>query len=225
MITAGNTFDSHSTSSGYTWSFWIKISSQGAAKTYDIIYADTFDFWMHIDTTGAPTYNYIEIETSMGGGSDMLYDGHINDGSPNASVFTLNTWYHVVYTQLENNHKLYINGSLVCEHTGFGTGIGTISAGNLYLVSANNDDPEVYMDEASFWTKNLSAAEVQEIYNSGSPADLNSHSAFDYLSMWWMMGDQDPDLDAAGLTITDRIGGFDLLLNTKTWGRVVDTPP
>jgi hypothetical protein len=45
------------------------------------------------------------------------------------------------------------------------------------------------VDEISVWNKELSTPEVVEIYNSGSPPDLNDHSAAVNLVSWWRMGD------------------------------------
>jgi hypothetical protein len=47
------------------------------------------------------------------------------------------------------------------------------------------------LDEVSIWNKTLSPAEVANIYNSGSPADLAQHSAAANLVGWWRMGDGD----------------------------------
>lgn len=46
-------------------------------------------------------------------------------------------------------------------------------------------------DEVSIWTKTLSSGEVSEIYNSGAPTSLTSHSAAANLLGWWRMGDGD----------------------------------
>ena len=45
------------------------------------------------------------------------------------------------------------------------------------------------MDEASLWSKALTAAEILELYNSGEPGDLQSHSAVGNLKGWYRMGD------------------------------------
>ena len=45
------------------------------------------------------------------------------------------------------------------------------------------------LDEISVWNKALSGPEIAEIYNSGSPPDLDDHSATANLVSWWRMGD------------------------------------
>lgn len=51
------------------------------------------------------------------------------------------------------------------------------------------------LDEVAVWNKEISSAEAADIYNSGSPGDLNAHSAAADLISWWRMGDGD---DGAG---------------------------
>jgi hypothetical protein len=60
------------------------------------------------------------------------------------------------------------------------------------------------IDEVSVWNKELTLAEVQEIYNSGSPTDLSQHSATANLLSWWRMGDLTDDLTGGTGTIYDR---------------------
>jgi hypothetical protein len=45
------------------------------------------------------------------------------------------------------------------------------------------------LDEISVWNKKLSGGEVTDVYNSGAPTDLNTHSAAADLLGWWRMGD------------------------------------
>jgi len=63
------------------------------------------------------------------------------------------------------------------------------------------------IDEPAVWDKELTAAEITELYNGGTPFDLTQHSAASNLVSWWRMGD-DPSDDATGTTgnIEDQIG-------------------
>ena len=45
------------------------------------------------------------------------------------------------------------------------------------------------LDEAGIWSKALSSGEVAEIYNSGAPTDLATHSAVSNLVSYWRNGD------------------------------------
>jgi len=57
-------------------------------------------------------------------------------------------------------------------------------------------DPSSYawwgsLDEVAVWDKELSSAEMDAIWNSGTPSNLNVHSAQADLLGWWRMGDGD----------------------------------
>ena len=49
------------------------------------------------------------------------------------------------------------------------------------------------MDEFSTWKKTLTASEVTELYNNGSPSDLTQHSAATDLQRWFRFGDTTGD--------------------------------
>jgi hypothetical protein len=92
--------------------------------------------------------------------------------------FSTNTWYHVVATKLVNgNMNLYLNGSLV------GTKVTTVNPTYLATVSkpcigALNIPARgsigyfaqsgFAVDELNLWTKELTATEVTDLYNSGA---------------------------------------------------------
>ena len=82
------------------------------------------------------------------------------------------------------------------------------------------------IDEVSYWDKALSSTEVTELYNSGSAADLTSHSAASNLVSWWRMGDNaSDDLTADTGQITDVEGSNNLIpRNTTSSSKVEDTP-
>ena len=73
------------------------------------------------------------------------------------------------------------------------------------------------IDEVSYWDKALSSSEITELYNSGSAADLSSHSAVSDLVSWWRMGDNaSDDLTADTGQITDVEGSNNLIPRNTT---------
>jgi hypothetical protein len=82
------------------------------------------------------------------------------------------------------------------------------------IIIGSNLDPATggyngLVDEVSIWNKELSSAEVSEIYNSGSPARLAEHSAASSLLSWWRMGDgsgDSSDSSDSGARIYDQSG-------------------
>lgn len=82
------------------------------------------------------------------------------------------------------------------------------------------------LDEISLWDKVLTLAEAQEIYNSGNPDNLSTHSASANLLNWWRMGD-DPLDDATGGAgnIQDQVGGINgTPVNTDAGDIEADVP-
>lgn len=85
---------------------------------------------------------------------------------------SINTWYHVTITRKSaTNTKIYINGSLDATGTSvkdtvynpvtFSSSIGnTVGVGGGYVNGR--------IDGLSFWTRELSAADVTQLYNSGN---------------------------------------------------------
>jgi hypothetical protein len=67
-----------------------------------------------------------------------------------------------------------------------------ISTGTLRIGSYPNGDAiNARIDEVAIWETELDPSEVTEIWNSGAPGDLSSHSEVANLVHWWRMGDFD----------------------------------
>lgn len=76
---------------------------------------------------------------------------------------------------------------------GFGGLLLNHFAANGTTSPAPSSSANLTIDEFSTWKKTLSLSEVQEIYNSGTPADLESHSAASDLQRWFRFGDTTGD--------------------------------
>lgn len=156
----------------------------------------------------------------------------------------LGTWVHLVFTYdgsaTTGGIKAYVNGSdddrNHWKSAGFGTGtstsnsdpflIGAAKANHGVLAGGNQGTFDGKIDEVSYWGKAISASEVTEIYNSGTPADLAQHSAYDDLTSWYRMGDHaSDDLTADSGQVTDAKGSNHLTpKNTTSSNKVEDTP-
>lgn len=104
-------------------------------------------------------------------------------------------WHHVAITMPAggdiNGTKAYMDGApLSVDSTtnnsyNTGTNVNVVVGariGNTNFFAGN-------IDEVSIWNVELTATEVVEIYNSGTPADLLSHSKAASLFNWWRMGE------------------------------------
>ena len=180
-------------------------------------------------TTGTSQMTIVNIKEASYHGHDFQIthreattrlDVYINGGSAfrNASV-SLNDdqWYHILVTVNKpasgyaNKCKAYLDGSLVTNSSGtnvqqvadtnnnFTIGIQEKGTSSTVLTAAWNG----FIDEVAIWTKELSASEVTDVYNSGTPGDVSTISD---LANWWRMGDND---SGTGTTVTDNAGSDD----------------
>jgi len=163
-----------------------------------------------------------------------------NDGtaSTNAKVYdnTVNiddgNWHHVALTFTTDTLTLYVDGAVVSSPTKLLDGtVNTLfnNTGVLRMAAFNTGttSPMVgNIDEPSYWDKQLSAAEISEIYNGGVPTDLTTHSASANLIEWWRNGD-DPLDDSTADTgvITAQVSDNDgIPRNTESGDIVIDSP-
>lgn len=152
---------------------------------------------------------------------EVLYQGSSSGTLTCTTIPTLSAgnWAHVCVTKSNSPNSgtflIYLDGALVAV-TRTGTTInGGFSMSNNLILGARGADTASqryfagHIDEVSFWDDDLTAAEVEEIYNLGSPADLNLHSAAGAnLVSWWRCG----DASDTSLIMFDQIGNADFSL-------------
>lgn len=120
-------------------------------------------------------------------------------GSPiHTTSFTISAgvWTHLVITFSGNSN---MNGIRVYKNSVVGATPSSSALSGGWLVGQDfnlgSRNAGYYysgkMDEVTVWNKDLSQAEVTELYNTGQPLNPSSHSAFAYLVNYWKMGDAD----------------------------------
>lgn len=120
-------------------------------------------------------------------------------------VLTSLAWNHVVFTYSGNSNfngwKCYLNGVASAVLPSSSAMSGTMAntsnlmfgaRNNIFYFSGNIDEPAVF-------NKALSAAEVLELYNTGTPIDLSTFSDYGSILSFWRCGDGD-----VAPTITDQ---------------------
>jgi len=146
------------------------------------------------------------------------------------SVLSAGVWHHVVVTfsaagQDESDLTMYLDGSSI-THTAVANTLSTaISSSSPFAVGHRVSTFQFpylgLIDEHSIWSTELSAAEVTEIYNGGTPANLLVHSEIANLDSWYRMGDENQFP-----TIPDQIGSADLtMVNLSAGAFDSDVPP
>lgn len=156
--------------------------------------------------------NEYRVYTSAGG--DIYWFLYDNNTSNYLRADTINSWgggewLNIVCTYdgsaSTSGMKIYVNGvdeSLTTATAG--TYVAMHDTSSDFLLVSNPTSGtyyEGYECHASMWNKELSLCEAREIYNDGSPTDLNSHTASANLVSWWKMDGSD-----AGSTATDSAG-------------------
>tara|TARA_R110000824_G_scaffold28907_6_gene96694 strand:+ start:3284 stop:12988 length:9705 start_codon:yes stop_codon:yes gene_type:complete len=130
-----------------------------------------------------------------------------------AGQVAIDTWQHFTATYpggTSGTTKIYINGSEASyDSQPLGApsliatadcviGAGSINAGTTKCLAGN-------MCDVAVWDKELSSAEVLEIYGEGERVKLSSTSCESNLLSWWMLGNGDGDTYNG--TVYDEVGG------------------
>jgi hypothetical protein len=189
--------------------------------------AFSFSAWVYLDTLGSlrivasnqrPSPNTDGFFFGTNTSNQFIFYLQGNSGSINriqltsTTTISVNTWTHVCATKSTSSAassvKIYIDNSSDTLTTVYDNLTVNPSVSNMFLGARDRSGAQDfwtgYMDEISFWDKELTSGEVSEIYNSGCPNDLNAHSASGNLVSWWKMGEGDTIS-----TITDQVGSND----------------
>ncbi len=171
------------------------VKKLGTHSVYFDNNADAFAFtsgspsWGSITNLSMATWVYWQ---GASGGFEMIFDGYgdasnqsvifaiqdsndtpqiySKDGNWHSSTSTVakNSWVHLGYSVSHSYKKFYINGALT--NTVSGTyQIGSAASHN--RIGARNNDThgfDGYLDQTLFWTKDISAQEMTDLYNGGS---------------------------------------------------------
>src|ERR1035437_5058352 len=103
---------------------------------------------------GSASSGYLSLDANV----DSSWQGMV------ASVPSLGTWHHIVYTFTSGVQKMYIDNSVVSS-AGFSGSLATNSA-SLYFGNDDNDS-SFYMDDVRICNRAWSAGEIQAVYSGG----------------------------------------------------------
>ncbi len=211
-VQVGN-YDALAGAQAGSWSFWYNTkSTAGRTKNCSWLVGPTS--WIQPSGTVMSGNAEFTLNTSNGLQRTSVsgsYSRRIFLDASDAS--SLNEWVHVVGTYDGSNLRVYVDGEQKGLVNEAGTNIvdfpatGTITTGNIQIGSGNN---LVYFLSAmysnlSIWDKALTLSEINEIYNSGQPKSLSSHTAASNLISWWT-------LDNFTTGLVDSIGGYNASL-------------
>jgi len=180
----------------------------GNITTLNGVTQASWSFWFKIENT-----NTVYILGQWGSGTDrQIYvllippSNRIDVGlaanvgfRSTTTTLAIDTWYNMVITYNGGNApsstrcKLYIN-EVEQTNGGFTGPTSLYSPTSNFTIGKRNDlgwgEITGNFDEFAIFDTELNQTEVTEIYNSGTPNDLATHSKSDDLKHWWRMGDK-----------------------------------
>ena len=163
---------------------WVRVLGKGNStnRTYGVWYnysSDTFLF---------QRYN--------SGGGFSLTQG--------SAGITLNKWYHIAGTSNGSSHTLYINGQSVATTTTTGPFYSSTETVNIGDASFHTEH-HGYISTSRLYNRGLTAAEVQQNYNTNYPR-FNSSRDIPKESMALELDAHNPDSYLSGTTWNDLSG-------------------
>lgn len=172
----------------YTLSMWVKPTNLAGsrktlwAKASNDAQVDGWGFYL--ETSGEL---FVQARTTTVNRQHTTTD---------AGPLVAGSWYHIVWTydgsSNLNGMTLYVNGTALTVPSSQSLGGTIVVSDDSQIARRNTSFPlNGNVDEVTWWDKALSAAEVTELYNTGSPDDPTNHSADADLAHWYKCGDDD----------------------------------
>lgn len=200
-----------SASDTFTLSAWVKTASAVAAGL--------------ISRTGSGRYNYIMRLTSAGRLELAFETAGSGVQTLTGSVSTLQDgrWHHcaVTFDAATLAAAVYVDGSLDASAT-LAEAPNDLNPRRVYLGRYSTEYLAGVLDEAAIYSSALSAAEVRQIYNGGTPGNLKNLASVSSLVSWWRMGDGDGDRYP---TIADNQGSADGTMTNMTSAAIAEVAP
>lgn len=195
-ITFGDNYD-FSPAQAFSLSFWVKPQNLAAQRCF--LSKTTDDSNVH----GVGIYHNSSGQVFI----QMRAPGQ-NRQHTFGDTLTAGVWQHICVTydggQNMGGLNVYINGSLDSGSPASSASISNSLETDTPLYLGRRGSSFYYsgnMNQVSRWNKELSAAEVAQVYNAGIPSDLSNLSAFGNCTSWWYLsspGDYPTEIDRVG---------------------------
>ena len=194
----------------------------GTSSDYSIVGGGSISYWIYPFVAGLSGYKESAAKMDTGGWQIMhspggsaiaivAYNHTYSGGYPTVTMNNpVNEWFLVsLVFHASGGATLYLN-----DGAAGASGTGQTSAKPSYSYTEDASAPLYFarhptsltrcfpgnMDEIAVFSSELSASDVEDIYNGGEPVDLKSYS----LASWWRMGDKNGH---TGDTIPNQVIG------------------
>jgi surface protein len=163
----------------------------------------SISFWFKADAVTGSNQRMLSFN-QLGTGSQLLIfintsnrlalAGPYTDTNAGFGTISAGTWYHVVYridkTSTSNNVGWVVDGTNIDNKSE--TGIATFVGDGTTRFGKKTGTAQPFggnMCDIAIWDKYLTDAECVEIYNSGTPNNLQTTSMASNLEYWWRLGE------------------------------------
>ena len=175
----GITMGSYSDTAGLSavsWSLWVNLKTLNSASGYSTLINGN---------------SFLLFTNASNGGSSWLsrfvtVNGNINNTFTLSTALQSQGWVNIIATYDGANTKFYLN---TAQQGTQGTGSGVLNATNSLNLAYNygSNSVDARFSNFSIWNKALTTSDISEIYNTGVPGDLASHSSTSNLINWWKL--------------------------------------
>jgi hypothetical protein len=180
----------------FSISCWINAELDYSTGTYYV----PFDF-----RSGAGTRNpvlFLDRQLSSGTSTRFqFYNGSATTVTHTVSRPITGQWVHFVYTRSGTTGTMYLDGASVATGTDSGIYVTPGQAGRIGQAWDGAYPYDGKIDEFAIFDSVLSASNVTDIYNSGTPVDLGSGGLNLSPLGYWRMGDND---GGTGSTVSNQ---------------------
>ena len=174
-----------------TVSYWIYLNSINSSGI--TIFGTGSNYYSHLLANGQTMYIYTNSSSGGFAGATALTLGSTH-------AITTGSWIHIAIVGNGTSATLYKNGASIDTNTPDRMPINMQRFGGhetgRYL--------DGKMDEVAYWDSALTATNIADIYNGGTPVDLGVGGLNLSPVHWWRCGDND---GGTGTTITDQGSG------------------
>ena len=190
------------------WIYVNDVSTDIGTIVGKFAFSSTGNEWMFKQELGSLHFYMYDFSKSGTGDQKRII--------ASSATITSNTWHHVVITcdggSSSPGYTLYTDGSVTAGTATFTNNYEQVRNTNAPLtigaadLGSGNRIFEDKIADVVIFNKELTSAEVTELYNSGNVKDIRKHSAYNSVISWWKMGD---DLDSTSTDgIRDYVSGY-----------------